>query len=175
MARTTRYRCSSSGALSLLLTAVLMFTVVFSADAARIKGGEPARDFALKSIQGENLRLSEYRGRVVLLSIFADWCGRCKQQLPELIALDRSYREAGLQVLGVGLDQDRDHLLSAESATDFPILHDGDKRVARLYDTGKLPMTLLIDRHGEVRHVHQGFRGDDVEQYVTQLEALLAE
>jgi peroxiredoxin len=175
MASTTRQMCSSSGVLSLLLTAVLMFTVVLTADAARIESGEPARDFALKSIAGENLRLSEYRGRVVMLSIFADWCGRCKQQLPELIALDRSYRDAGLQVLGVGLDEDRDHLLSADRASDFPILHDGDKRIARLYDTGKLPMTLMIDRHGEVRHVHQGFRSADVEQYVSQLEALLAE
>ena len=175
MATTTRHKCSSSGALSLLLTAILMLAVVYSADAARIKSGEPARDFALKSIEGENLRLSEYRGHVVLLSIFADWCGRCKQQLPELIALDRSYRDDGLQVLGVGLDRERDHLLSADRASDFPILHDGDKRIARLYDTGQLPMTLLIDRHGEVRYVHQGFSRADVEQYVTQLEALLAE
>ena len=174
MATTNRCK-SSSGALSLLLTAVMMFAVVYSADAARIRNGEPARDFALKSIEGQNLRLSEYRGRVVLLSIFADWCGRCKQQIPELIALDRTYREAGLQVLGVGLDEDREHLLGADRASDFPILHDGDKRIARLYDAGKLPMTLLIDRHGQVRHVHQGFRSADVEQYVTQLEALLAE
>jgi len=175
MARKNRRESCSSGALSLLLTAVLMLVTCLSADAARIKSGEQARDFALKTLDGQNLRLSEYRGRVVLLSLFADWCGRCKQQLPELIALDRDYRDAGLQVLGVGLDQDRDHLLSANRASDFPILHDGDKQIARLYDIGKLPMTLLIDRHGKVRYVHQGFRGDDVEQYVTQLEALLAE
>jgi peroxiredoxin len=154
---------------------LLILLACFPAGAARVKSGETAPDFALKSVQGENLRLSEYRGQVVLLSIWATWCGRCRDQLPALGQLDQRYRDSGLKVLSIGLDEEREHLLSADRDNDFPILHDGSKRIARLYDAGKLPMTLLIDRHGEVRHVHQGFRQEDVEQYVAQLEAMLAE
>jgi len=166
-------RFSATRGSSVLLLLVLL--ACFPADAARIKSGEAAPDFALKSVQGENMRLSEYRGQVVMLSIWATWCGRCRDQLNELDLLDARFRDSGLQVLAVGLDEEREHLISADRDNDFPILHDGSKRIARLYDAGKLPLTLLIDRHGEVRHVHQGFRGADVEQYVAQLEAMLAE
>jgi peroxiredoxin len=138
---------------------------------------EPAPDFVLKSLAGENLRLSEYRGQVVLVNFWASWCGHCRSQLSSLEDLHVRYRGADFQLLSVNLDDDidkarqthRDYQLS------FPVLFDDQKTAARLYDPGKMPMTLLIDTSGAIRHVHEGYRAGDEEHYQRELEALLAE
>jgi peroxiredoxin len=145
--------------------------------AAKLEPGQPAPDFALKSLGGANLRLSEYRGEVVLLSLWASWCGDCRDQLPLLDDLQRRYRDAGVQVLGVNLDDmpERARDLASGLALEFPVLLDSDKAVARLYDPDSLPLTLLIDRSGTVREVRAGFRGADANEYVAGVDRLLAE
>ena len=155
--------------------AVLLTFACLSAPAGTVEPGVAAPDFALKSLDGRNLRLSEYRGRVVVLSFWASWCGRCREQLPELAALRQRYQDAGLQVLAIGLDEDAQSARSASRNVEFPVLLDTGKHVAREYDPGKLPLTVLIDRHGQIRHVHSGYRNADTETYVAQLDALLAE
>jgi len=67
--------------------------------------GSEAPDFVLKSITGKNLRLSEYRGEVVMLTFWAAWCGDCRAQLAELGAMRDRYQDAGVELLAVSLDQ----------------------------------------------------------------------
>ena len=67
--------------------------------------GAEAPDFVLKSLSGKNLRLSEYRGDVVMLSFWATWCGDCRAQLDELGAMRDRYQDAGVELLAVSLDQ----------------------------------------------------------------------
>ena len=68
--------------------------------------GKEAPDFALKGIDGQNLRLSEYRGRVVLVNFWARWAGDSRQEITALEQIDTTYRRAGLVVLGVSMDED---------------------------------------------------------------------
>ena len=65
-----------------------------------------APDFVLKSLDGENLRLSEYRGQIVVMNFWASWCGRCRDQLPSLENLHERYGDSGMQILSVNLDGD---------------------------------------------------------------------
>ena len=81
--------------LAMLLTATLLPALAVGADA--VVPGQPAPDFALKNAAGENLRLSEWRGEVVLLSFWAGWCGRCSDQLQQLEQIQKEYAGRGLK------------------------------------------------------------------------------
>ena len=142
--------------------------------AGELKGAE-APDFVLKSFSGKNLRLSEYRGEVVMLSFWATWCGDCRAQLAELGAMRDRYQDAGVELLAVSLDQSARQASEVTAGATYPVLHDAGGEVGRLYDVTKMPMMVLIDRGGVVREVFEGFRRGSEEQYLERVQALLRE
>ena len=94
-----------------------------------------AANFTLKSAAGENIRLSEYRGQVVLINFWASWCGPCRQEMPHLDAIYRKYEPLGFTVFGVNVEQDRemaDRVLR-DIPVSFPILFDDQNQVSQLY------------------------------------------
>jgi peroxiredoxin len=159
--------------LAMLLTAVLVPTLAVASGA--VVPGQPAPDFALKNAAGDNLRLSEWRGEVVLLSFWAGWCGRCSDQLQELAKLQKQYGERGVRVVAVNIDRDGQPARDAAARSDVLVLHDSDQSVARQYELSNLPLTVLVDAHGKVRHVHEKYRGGDAALYDEELAALLRE
>ena len=142
--------------------------------ATELKGAE-APDFVLKSFSGKNLRLSEYRGEVVMLSFWATWCGDCRAQLTELGAMRDRYQDAGVELLAVSLDQSARQASDMTKDSTYPVLHDAAGEVGRLYDVTKMPVMVLIDRGGVVREVFEGFRRGNEEQYLERVQALLRE
>lgn len=137
----------------------------------------PAPDFALRTFGGHNVRLSEFRGNVVVISFWATWCGPCQQELPRLKDLHERYERAGLVTLGINLDDDfgRARDMGQRLAIDFSLLFDQTRDVARLYQVDAMPMTVLIDREGRVRHVHEVFRADEGPLYLEQIRHLIDE
>lgn len=138
-------------------------------------GNGPAPDFTLRTTAGSNLRLLEQRGQVVMVNFWATWCGPCKIEMPHLVRLYDKYRASGFQLLGVNIDDDPRNAASsaAKLGITFPVLLDGDKRVAKLYDLSTMPTTLLIDRDGKLRHVHRGYRDGYELTYDQQVRELL--
>ena len=155
------------------LVALLAAASTVSA-ATQLRGSE-APDFVLKSLSGKNLRLSEYRGEVVMLTFWAAWCGDCRAQLEELGAMRDRYQDAGVELLAVSLDQNAKQAGEASVDVTFPVLHDAGGEVGRLYDVTKMPLMVLIDRGGVVREVFEGFRRGNEEQYLEHVQALLRE
>jgi peroxiredoxin len=139
--------------------------------------GSEAPDFVLKSTAGENLRLSEYRGEVVMLSFWATWCGDCRAQLERLGDMRTRYQDAGVELLAVSLDQSAKQAEhgAASLGMGYPVLHDAGGEVGRLYDVSKMPVMVLIDRAGVVREVFEGYRRGNEEQYLERVQALLRE
>lgn len=139
--------------------------------------GQDAPDFALKSASGSNLRLSEYRGDVVMINFWATWCGPCRQEMPLLNDLYARYNRVGFSLLGVNIDDDSKRALqmAEELGVSFPVLFDDRKEVSRLYQVEAMPVTVLVDREGKVRHVHLGYKPGYEEKYLTQIRALLRE
>jgi len=139
--------------------------------------GKPAPDFALKSATGENMRLSEYRGDVVMINFWATWCGPCRQEMPLLDDLYNRYERVGFRLLGVNIDDDsrRAMQMIEELGVNFPVLFDEQKEVSKLYEVGAMPVTLLVDREGIVRYVHLGYKPGYEEYYLTQIRSLLRE
>jgi peroxiredoxin len=160
-----------------LLLAAMAISAVAMADPAYTLLGREAPDFALHAIAGGNVRLSEHRGDVVILSFWGSRCTPCRAQLEALNRSLGTYRSAGLQVYGINVDDDQGHALSfahGESVT-FALLLDPEKAVSRSYQVDNLPMTVLIDRSGVVRHVFRDYNAKSEELYMQQLRALLNE
>lgn len=136
-----------------------------------------APDFALRSLQDKNIRLSEYLGEVVLINFWSTWCGPCRQQMPELDALYGKYQRAGLILLGINIDANRSDAVEMAQTlkVTYPILFDVRKDVSRSYQVASLPYTVLIDREGVVRYVAEGYKAGDVTRYTEQLRELLGE
>jgi peroxiredoxin len=160
------------------LTLGLLVTV-FAATALASSGleGKAAPDFALKSSTGENLRLSEFRGDVVMINFWATWCGPCRQEMPLLDELYARYERVGFNLLGVNIDDDsrRAMQMIEELGVHFPVLFDARKEVSKLYEVDAMPVTVLVDREGNVRHVHHGYKPGYEEKYLDQIRSLLRE
>ncbi len=139
--------------------------------------GKPAPDFALRSAAGPNLRLSEQRGDVVVLSFWSSRCNTCRQQLAELDRLYATYRPAGFVVFGINVDDDAAssiEFIRAQGAS-FPMLLDPEKNTARSFDIDNLPMLVAIDRFGVVRLVRRDDRRSGVAEYTAALRRLIDE
>ena len=139
--------------------------------------GAPAPDFVLKSLDGGNLRLSEFRGEVVMVNFWATWCGDCRAQLTELNDWYGTYQGAGLQLLAVSLDHSLADVSKTAGALDlaYPVLHDADLTVSKLYDVSSMPVSVLIDRDGIVRDVIEGFRRSREQEFLNRVRELLRE
>jgi peroxiredoxin len=139
--------------------------------------GQSAPDFALRQVAGPNVRLSEHRGDVVVVTFWGSRCGPCGAQLAALERSRRTFATAGLRIFGVNVDDDqaRAREYAGAQSVGYPLLLDPGKSVSRLYRVDNLPMTLLIDRGGAVRHVHRDYDGKTEALYLQQLRALLNE
>ena len=133
-----------------------------------------APDFSLKDANGHTVRLSDFRGRVVLLNFWATWCTPCQAEIPWFIELQQKYQADGLTVLGVSMDDDgwkavRPFL--AARHINYPILL-GNEEVSQLYGgIESLPTTLLIGRDGRTEFYHSGLVGKG--EYQTEIRELL--
>ena len=160
-------------------TIIALVLSVFAASSLASSGmeGQPAPDFSLKSSTGENLRLSEYRGDVVMINFWATWCGPCRQEMPLLDALYSRYERVGFNLLGVNIDDDsrRAMQMIKELGVNFPVLFDARKEVSRLYEVDAMPVTVIVDRSGNVRYVHQGYKPGYEDKYLDQVRSLLRE
>jgi peroxiredoxin len=139
--------------------------------------GHEAPDFALRAFAGGNVRLSEHRGDVVVISFWSVRCTPCRTQLAALGRSLATYRSAGLQMYGINVDDDQSRALAFahEQPVTFALLLDPEKAVSRRYQVDNLPMTLLIDRNGTVRYALRDYNAKSEDLYLRQLRALLNE
>jgi peroxiredoxin len=139
--------------------------------------GQVAPDFALHASAGANVRLSEHRGEVVVLSFWSSRCTPCRTQLTALSRSLATYRSAGLEIYGVGVDDDpvQAQNFAQRAGVDFELLLDPAKAVSRDYQIDNLPMTVLIDRSGTVRYALRDYSAASNALYLQQLRALLNE
>ena len=118
-----------------------------------------APDFELNDVNGQVVHLSDYSGKVVLLDFWATWCAPCKGSIPWMIQLAEKYRDAGLVILGISMDEEGwppVKRFMEEMGITYPVLL-GNKRVAYLYgDVESLPLAFFVDRNRRVAAIHLG-------------------
>lgn len=139
--------------------------------------GAEAPDFSFESLQGEEISLSQYRGKVVLLDFWASWCLPCVVAMPKMKSLYEAYHDEGLEIIGINLD------LSREQALDFvqhfelpwPQYWDGkgyDSELAVLFRVKAIPMLYLIDQQGIIRGKWLGLAEEEVKSTIEELLGL---
>ncbi|GAB4282886.1 MAG: TlpA disulfide reductase family protein [Deferrisomatales bacterium] len=138
--------------------------------------GRPAPDFALPALDGSRVQLSDLRGKVVFVNLWATWCPPCRKEMPSMVELYRRFRGRGLEILAVSQDRDVEALRAfvGRFRLPFPVLLDTDKRVYGLYRATGVPETHLIDKEGRLQASVIGPFDWTDPGVVAKVEALLA-
>jgi peroxiredoxin len=140
------------------------------------KERKAAPEFTLRDANGAFVKLSQYRGRVVLLNFWATWCGPCALEIPWFIEFEQQYKARGLEVVGISMDDDGWDAVKpyvSEHKLNYRVLL-GDDSVSQLYGgVEALPTTFIIDRDGKIAFVHVGLAGKD--EYLGEIQSLLDE
>lgn len=139
---------------SIVIALLLVTTPIISAGQT---GKAPALE--LKDLRGRTLRLSDYKGKVVLVNFWATWCPPCRAEMPDLIKMQREYRSKGLRVIGVTYPPEETKEVRQfirKLGVNYPVAL-GTKETKTLFDeTETLPLTVVIDRQGNVREIIEG-------------------
>jgi peroxiredoxin len=139
--------------------------------------GGAAPQFTLSARSGRDVSLGQYHGQVVMINFWASWCGPCRQEMPLLESIYRKYHKLGFTLLAVNVEPDSkaaDDWLR-DTPVSFPILYDKESKVSKLYDVAGMPSTVIIDRSGKLRVLHQGFKPGDENGYLDSIRNLIRE
>jgi peroxiredoxin len=137
------------------------------------KDRKPAPDFTLKDADGKTVKLSDYKGKVVLLDFFATWCGPCKIEIPWFMDFERKHKDRGFSVLGVSMDDEGWEVVKPflqGLGVNYRVVIGNDFTAQAYGGVDALPTTFLIDREGRIAAVHVGLAGKkDFENGIQEL------
>lgn len=160
------------------LTLILMFTFLFSPILeeliASISLGQEAPDFTLMSIFDEQITLSDYRGKAVLLDFWATWCGPCEKEIPELSKLNSKYGEIGLVIISINLRENKSAVKSyaEKKGMNWITVIDPDGKVAEKYGVTAIPTLVLVDKHGVIASIYIGLTPESI--LASKIESILS-
>lgn len=133
--------------------------------------------FTLQSVDGKTVSLAQFKGDVVMINFWASWCGPCRQEMPLLDSIYKQYKDMGFVLLGVNVEPNP-HNADAwlrKTPVSYPVLYDPKSEVSQLYQVQAMPTTVIIDRQGIVRFVHNGYLPGDENQYMNSIRALIVQ
>jgi len=152
---------------------VTIALLLFVSSAARSQSAAAPGALELRDIKGHWLRLDDYKGRVLLINFWATWCPPCRQEIPDLIKLQRLYRRQGLQIIGITYPPQNlaeVKRFARRLGMNYPVAI-GTKESRKLFTSSEtLPVTVVLDRDGAVRDTIEGIMyPDEFEQKVKPL------
>jgi peroxiredoxin len=142
----------------------------FEKSQAATAEGAVAPDFTLKSVDGEDVALSSFRGKYVLVDFWASWCGPCRQENPNVVKAYNAFNAKGFEVLSVSVDRDQEAWKKAieEDGLTWTQVHaDEASGVAQTYGIQSIPSTFLLDKEGKI--VAKNLRGEELENKLAEL------
>ncbi|MGD1089831.1 MAG: TlpA disulfide reductase family protein [Verrucomicrobiota bacterium] len=155
-------------------TALLGQSRLVASDANPIEKASPAPGWELQDLNGKTVRLSDFKGKVVILDFWATWCPPCRAEIPGLIELQKKYQAQGLAVVGVSVDQASSDTVKSfvqQMGINYPVVLADTKVVTAYGGIAGLPTTFIIDRTGRIVKQHLGFT--EKEEIETEIKSLL--
>ena len=136
---------------------ILLFSLLTFSLCAGVKVGDKAPDFTLKTLDGKKTHtMKDFKGKVVLLNLWASWCKGCKKEMPEFVSLQK-HNTKGFELVAVSLDDSKEkaeHFLSTlKQKIPFTVLHDSKKHLAKAYSCSAMPSSFLIDKNGVIKQI----------------------
>ncbi len=148
-----------------LLALVLVLLLILPGCREKRQVSTGRYDFTLPDLQGKQVSLSDFQGRVIMVNFWAPWCGPCRRETPDLIALHREYSDDGLQILGVAVAFQGEHSVrdfARQAGVTYPVLF-GDADLIKAYGGFRgIPTTFLFSRAGELYRKYEGARPREV-------------
>ncbi len=146
------------GTVMLLILSGLMLCSCSHPPSGPLQIGSPAPKFTLPDLNGHQVSLDQFKGRIVMVDFWATWCGPCRMTMPLLGNLEREYRDT-MTLLAINLQEPknvvRDYV--QKQNINSQVLLDENGSVGEVYGTDSIPMQVLIDKNGIVRHIQVGF------------------
>jgi len=161
-----------------IISAMVLFFVPFSGLSPNAAGDtprKPAPNFATSDAKGIPVKLADFRGKVVLLNFWATWCHGCAEEIPWFVQYQEKYKNQGLVVLGVSMDDEGWTVVAPfvrAKKIDYVVVV-GAKKLGDLFGLAGMPMTVLIDRNGNIATKYEGVVNR--ENCEKQIRMLLAE
>ena len=153
---------------------LLADTLRILADTVRSKfTNEPVADLQLDDIDGRHLKLADLKGKVVLIDFWATWCGSCREEMPALKKLYEKYKDHGLEIVAISVDEDSSKVrpFAAANGLRFPVVH--STALGEQFKAESIPASLFIDKLGNLRYRKEGFEeGDEREVEILIMELL---
>jgi thiol-disulfide isomerase/thioredoxin len=157
----------------------LAVAAVFALPAFAASSSGPAPAFQLSGRGGKAINLAQYKGQVVMINFWATWCGPCRQEMPLLEDIYKKYKSMGFTMLAVNVEPDSSAaeawLGKLAKPVTFPVAFDTDSKVSKLYKVAGMPSTVFVDRKGNVRVMHKGYKAGDENFYLSQIRSMLKE
>lgn len=161
------------------LFAFLLLAAFLSNSFSQEKEDTPAPDFQGKTLKGKEIDLSALRGKVVLLDFWASWCPPCREEMPKLVRFYEEHKKSDFQLIAVNIDNkasNMQHFLDKLFPTpEFPIIADNTQKIPALFNIEAMPTTIFIDKKGNIRYRHDGFKDAYVKDFNSELSQLLKE
>jgi peroxiredoxin len=145
-----------------------------TAEASAVQEPASAPDFALPDAEGNEIKLSDLKGKVVLLNFWATWCGPCKIEMPWFVEFQRDYKDKGFAVVAVSLDEEGWAVVkpfAEDLKLNFPVVVGDDELADKFGGIAALPTTFIIDKEGKITAKHTGLVSKS--DYKDEIESLL--
>jgi thiol-disulfide isomerase/thioredoxin len=157
----------------------LALAAVFVLPAFAATSSGPAPAFQLSGRNGKAIDLSQFKGQVVMINFWATWCKPCRDEMPLLEDIYKKYKPMGFTLVGVNVEPDAKDaeawLGKLAKPVSFPIAFDTDSKVSKMYKVAVMPSTVFVDRKGNIRVMHKGYKAGDENTYLTQIRSMLKE
>ncbi len=152
-----------------VVSAVLFFPYVAVSQGSELPD---APDFVLKDLDGNEVTLNDFEGKVLFINFWATWCPPCREEIPGFIDMYKKYHDKGMEILGVSLDFQGAEVVkkfAAQYEINYPLVM-GTEQFVQDYQPGPyIPVTIIIDRQGKIREQHAGYLGKNtLEKYFIQ-------
>jgi thiol-disulfide isomerase/thioredoxin len=137
-----------------LLSAIVAAIFLFSPVRADPVAPTPAPGWALKDVEGKLVNFSSFKGKVVVLDFWATWCGPCRSEIPGYVKLQEKYKDKGLVIIGVSLDQEGPDVVKkfiGDLHMNYQVVMGDDAVVEAFGGVDGIPTTFIIDRTGTIR------------------------